>query len=126
MSAVGYARAAYDYASDYAEDVTLKAGDVVQVLQQVDDSWLKGKNRNKVGYFPVTYIEPLQLPPVDQGQKLFLSTRAFCGEVQGDLCFEVGKFFILDGVPGFDSVFHLTEIHLIYVSLCDVQKFAVK
>jgi len=91
MSAVGYARAAYDFVSEHPEDVMLQAGDVVQVLQQVDDSWLKGKNRNKVGYFPITYIEPLQLPSVKHGQKLFLTTRIFQGEVDGDLSFDVGK-----------------------------------
>jgi SH3 domain len=95
MSTVGYARAVYDFVSEHPEDVMLKAGDVVQVLQQVDDSWLKGKNRNKVGYFPVTYIQPLALPSVEAGQKLFLTTKPFCGEVDGDLSFEVGKHHVL-------------------------------
>jgi hypothetical protein len=116
MSSVGFARAAYDYISDYPEDVTLKAGDVVQVLQRVDDSWLKGKNRNKVGYFPVTYVEPLQLPPVDHGQKLFLSTRAFHGEVNGDLSFEVGKFKVCRQILHFDCVVCLIPGNLSYLA----------
>jgi len=90
MSGLGYARATYDFLSDHHEDVSLRAGDIVLVLEEVDDSWLKGKNHNKVGYFPRTYVESVQLPRVANGQQVFLATRPFIGEEDGDLSFDDG------------------------------------
>jgi len=91
MSGLGYARAAYDFVSEHQEDVSLRAGDIVLVLEEVDDSWLKGKNHNKVGYFPRTYVESVKLPHVSVGQIVFLATRPFIGERTGDLCFDDGQ-----------------------------------
>jgi len=91
MSGLGYARAAYDFVSEHQEYVSLRAGDIVLVLEEVNDSWLKGKNHNKVGYFPRTYVESVQLPHVSIGQRVFLATRHFTGEEVGDLSFDDGK-----------------------------------
>jgi len=90
MSGLGYARAAYDFVSERQEDVSLRAGDIVLVLEEVDGGWLKGKNHNKVGYFPRTYVEPVQLPRVSVGQRVYLATRPFTGEEVGDLSFDDG------------------------------------
>jgi len=90
MSGLGYARAIYDFVSEHQEDVSLRAGDIVLVLEEVDDSWLKGKNHNKVGYFPRTYVESVHLPRVSDGQQVFLATRPFTGEEVGDLSFDDG------------------------------------
>lgn len=87
---VGYARALYDFSSEHPEDVALRAGDVVQVLQQVDGSWLKGKNHNKVGYFPYNYVETLKLPALSSGQRLYLAVKSFHEGVKGDLDFDDG------------------------------------
>jgi len=95
MSGLGYARAVYDFEGAHQEDVSLRAGDTVLVLEEVDDSWLKGKNYNKVGYFPRTYVESLQLPQVSNGQQVFLATRPFAGEEVGDLSFDDGWHFIV-------------------------------
>jgi len=100
MSGLGYARAAFDFVSEYHEDVSLCAGDIVLVLEEVDDSWLKGKNHNKVGYFPRTYVEPMQLPHVAAGQRVFLATRPFTGEEHGDLSFDDGQY-------------HFTTVHIL-------------
>ena len=91
MSRVGFARALYDYVSDRQEDVSLAAGDIVQVLGELNSDWLKGRNHNKVGYFPRSYIEPLRLPSVSASQRLFLAVKPFIGQVQGDLSFNTGR-----------------------------------
>jgi len=91
MNGLGYARATYDFESEQQEYVSLRAGDIVLVLEEVDDSWLKGKNHNKVGYFPRTYVESVQLPRISHGQRIFLATRPFAGEEDGDLSFDDGQ-----------------------------------
>jgi len=92
MSGLGYARATYDFVSEHKENVSLNAGDIILILEEVDDSWLKGKNHNKVGYVPRSYVEPLQLPRVSNGQQVFLATRPFAGEEVGDLSFDDGLY----------------------------------
>ena len=92
MSGLGYARATYDFVSEHKENVSLNAGDIILILEEVDSSWLKGKNHNKVGYVPRSYIEPVQLPRVSDGQRVFLATRPFAGEEVGDLCFDDGLY----------------------------------
>jgi len=92
MSGLGYARAAYDFLSEHQEDVSLRAGDTVLVLEEVDENWLKGKNQNKVGYFPRTYVEAIQLPQVSYGERVFLGIRPFLGEVADDLSFDEGRY----------------------------------
>jgi len=94
MAGLGYARATYDFVSEHQEDVSLHAGDVVVVLEEVDGSWLKGKNHNKVGYFPRTYVESLRLPEVYDGQQVFLAVKPFVGEEVGDLSFDDGWCYL--------------------------------
>ena len=91
MSGLGYARAIYDFVSEHKENVSLHAGDIILILEEVDESWLKGKNHNKVGYVPRSYVEPVQLPRVSNGQRVFLATRPFAGEEPGDLSFDDGS-----------------------------------
>jgi len=91
MSGLGYARAVYDFVSEHKEDVSLRAGDIVLVLEEVDGNWLKGKNHNKVGYFPRSYVDSMQLPRVSNGQRVFLATRPFIGEEIGSLSFDDGQ-----------------------------------
>jgi len=92
MSGLGYARAIYDFVSQHQEEVSLCAGDVVLVMEEVDSNWLKGKNHKKVGYFPRTYVESIQLPQISRGQQVFLATRPFAGEEVGDLSFDDGWY----------------------------------
>jgi len=94
MSGLGYARATYDFVSEHQEDVSLRAGDIVLVLEEVDGMWLKGKNHNKVGYFPRSYVQSVQLPRVYNGQQVFLAVRPFAGEEVGDLSFDDGEYSI--------------------------------
>jgi hypothetical protein len=94
MSSLGYARALYDFTAQHQEDVSLSAGDVVQVLEEVDSNWLKGRNHNKVGYFPYSYIGPLDLPNIASNHRLFLAVKPFAGDEEGDLSFNEGDIII--------------------------------
>lgn len=49
--------AAYDYESEEAGDLTFSAGEVIEVLEKVDDSWWKGKIGDREGIFPATFVE---------------------------------------------------------------------
>ena len=56
----------YSNTADYEEVLTVTEGDIITVLDQVDDSWWKGDLRGRVGYFPRNYVELLPTEEVSQ------------------------------------------------------------
>eukprot|EP00116_Pleurobrachia_bachei_P002440 sb/3462702/ len=54
--------ALYEYAAQGPEEVSLAQGDLLVVLEKVDELWWYGKHKNgTVGLFPVTYVRELPL-----------------------------------------------------------------
>lgn len=45
-----------------ARELSFKRGDIIAVLDFVDDNWLSGELRGVRGLVPVTYIDPTPLP----------------------------------------------------------------
>ncbi|PVD22095.1 hypothetical protein C0Q70_17899 [Pomacea canaliculata] len=58
---LGYAQAVYDYSATSTSQVTLKNGDRIAILSKngQDKGWWKGENlrTQKVGYFPLAYVD---------------------------------------------------------------------
>ena len=55
--------AAFDYEAQGDQELTLRIGDLVEVLEQEDDTWWKGRTANGAeGMFPVGFTEPCQKP----------------------------------------------------------------
>lgn len=51
-------QALYDIDEVEAEDeLTFKAGDMIEVLETGEDGWWKGRLYGKVGLFPVNYVK---------------------------------------------------------------------
>ena len=52
-------KALFDYAGDYADDLSFKAGDIITVLSQEtdDEGWWKGKINKETGVFPSNHVE---------------------------------------------------------------------
>lgn len=46
-----------DYDAREDDDLTLRKGDIVHVLGEVSEYWLKGQLGNKIGIFPSNYVE---------------------------------------------------------------------
>ncbi|XP_071954916.1 nostrin-like [Antedon mediterranea] len=48
--------AKYDYDAQENDELTIKQGDVLKVLESMDDGWSKGELNGQVGVFPTSYI----------------------------------------------------------------------
>ncbi|KAI1887584.1 hypothetical protein AGOR_G00191810 [Albula goreensis] len=60
------ARAIYDFKAQTTKELTIKKGEVVNIIRQVDSNWYEGEHRGRVGIFPITYVE--KLPPTEKQQ----------------------------------------------------------
>jgi len=52
-----FARASFDFPPENERELELKKGDVVEVLQQVDEWWYGVLPDGREGYFPANYVE---------------------------------------------------------------------
>ena len=58
-------KAIFDYSSDLAEDLTFSSGDVIRLLEHVNEEWLRGMVGDRVGMFPKNFVEIIcDLPKV--------------------------------------------------------------
>ncbi|XP_051939799.1 sorbin and SH3 domain-containing protein 2 [Hippocampus zosterae] len=53
------ARAIYDFKAQTAKELTLKKGDAVNIIRQIDGNWYEGEHRGRVGIFPMAYVEKM-------------------------------------------------------------------
>lgn len=83
--------ALYDFNAASKDELSLCAGDVIELLERVGSEWLKGRLRDQEGIFPSQFVEvkeelPVAEPPVDDS----LSKALFDFEGQeGELTFKV-------------------------------------
>ena len=52
-------RALYDYQAQDAEELSLSAGDIVNLLRKEDSGWWVGELKGKKGLFPYNYVEEI-------------------------------------------------------------------
>ncbi|CCH46959.1 hypothetical protein BN7_6565 [Wickerhamomyces ciferrii] len=55
-----FVEAIYDYKPQQPEDLELRSGDKVQVLEHTSPDWWKGLNGSRSGMFPSNYVKPLE------------------------------------------------------------------
>ncbi|XP_039549714.1 SH3 domain-containing protein 19 [Pimephales promelas] len=55
-------QALYDFIPEGPGELTLKAGDVVSNVEQLDSDWYMGTCRNVSGFFPINYVKTLNKP----------------------------------------------------------------
>ena len=58
---VCFSRGPYCVATDQfiaqaSDDLSFQAGDVIELLERIDDSWLKGYMNGQVGIFPQVFV----------------------------------------------------------------------
>ncbi|KAK3823447.1 MAG: hypothetical protein J3Q66DRAFT_143193 [Benniella sp.] len=61
---IARAQALFDFAGEDEGDLPLKVGDIINVIEYLNDDWWRGILRNDVGIFPTAYVQEL-LPPAD-------------------------------------------------------------
>ena len=90
-----YAKATFDFIGESSTDLSFSVGDVVKITGVVDDNWVTGSlaGSSSTGSFPKSFVEPLTLPSVLTGQKLYLALQDFPADQIGDLELTKGNFF---------------------------------
>lgn len=58
----GKARAKFDFTAQTNLELPLKKGEVVVLTRRIDQNWWEGRNGNKTGIFPDSYVTILQEP----------------------------------------------------------------
>ncbi|KAJ7325075.1 hypothetical protein JRQ81_018095, partial [Phrynocephalus forsythii] len=97
MEAGSVVRAVFDFCPSVSEELPLFVGDIIEVLAVIDEFWLLGKKEGVTGQFPSSFVEPVDVPALKQGERLFICTSTFTSQEPGSLCLQRGDLVILDG-----------------------------
>lgn len=49
--------ARFDYEAGEPDDLDFVSGDVIRIIERVNDEWLRGELKGKTGVFPVAFVE---------------------------------------------------------------------
>ena len=90
-----YVKAQYKFDATRRNEVSLRVNDVAFVVQTIDANWYYGIVHKLAGNFPINFVQTLQLPPIRDGEKLFVGIGNFDGQVKGDLSFTKGTTRII-------------------------------
>lgn len=89
-----YGIALYDFVGTQSGDLDLKEGDLVYLIEAINDNWMQGRIGDREGVFPVNFIDvKIPLPGFDNN--VVTALYAFKAETTGDLSFEVSICFLL-------------------------------
>ena len=61
--------AVYDFGGRSADELSFKAGDIIQLIEKVDAAWWKGKLGRKEGVFPANYVKVVEDQPAKHKEK---------------------------------------------------------
>ncbi|VDP89022.1 unnamed protein product [Echinostoma caproni] len=50
-------RGLYDFEAENSSELAFSEGDVIRLIQQVDENWFEGELNGRRGYFPINYVE---------------------------------------------------------------------
>ncbi|XP_068923285.1 dynamin-binding protein isoform X1 [Petaurus breviceps papuanus] len=92
-------RAIFDFCPSVSEELPLFVGDVIEVLEVVDEFWLLGKKEDVTGQFPSSFVEIVTIPSMKHGERLFVCISEFLSQDMDSLSLHRGDLVILDGSP---------------------------
>ncbi|KAL1005659.1 hypothetical protein UPYG_G00061930 [Umbra pygmaea] len=52
-------KALYDFMAEEKDELSFRAGEVIEVLERTDESWWKGRVKGRIGLFPTNYTLPV-------------------------------------------------------------------
>lgn len=52
-------KALYDFEAENEGELGFEEGDIITLTSRIDDNWYEGMLHDKLGFFPVNYVEVL-------------------------------------------------------------------
>ncbi|XP_068124642.1 neutrophil cytosol factor 1 isoform X1 [Hyperolius riggenbachi] len=86
-----------DYEKSSKSELSVKGGDVVEVVEKNENGWWFCQMKNKRGWVPAAYLEPLDSPDESEEQdpnyagELHIATKGFSGELEDELAVSEGE-----------------------------------
>ncbi|KAG8587442.1 hypothetical protein GDO81_005663 [Engystomops pustulosus] len=90
-------RAIADYEKNTKSELSVKASDVVEVVEKTENGWWFCQMKNKRGWVPAAYLEPLDSPDESEEQdpnyegELHVTTKGYSGDLEDELNVEEGE-----------------------------------
>lgn len=92
-----------DFAADQEGDLSLKEGEVITLLERIDDDWMRGETSGQEGIFPMTFVEPYRVPSTvslsntsgHDNSGYAVCVTAFSAEQEGDLALTEGDEIVI-------------------------------
>ncbi|KAM4047047.1 neutrophil cytosol factor 1 [Anomaloglossus baeobatrachus] len=90
-------RAIADYVKNSKTELSVNADDVVDVVEKKENGWWFCQMKNKRGWVPAAYLEPLDSPDESEEQdpnyegELHVSTRDYSGDLEDELSVKEGE-----------------------------------
>lgn len=66
--------ALYKFVPQENEDLEMRPGDMITLLEDSNEDWWKGKIQDRIGFFPANFVQRVQ-----QNEKIFRCVRTFVG-----------------------------------------------
>uniref|UniRef100_A0A8C7DZ26 Dynamin-binding protein n=1 Tax=Oncorhynchus kisutch TaxID=8019 RepID=A0A8C7DZ26_ONCKI len=83
-------RAVFEFLPSVSEELPLFTGDVIEVLNVVDEFWLLGNKDGVTGQFPSTFVESVTIPSTKPEDKLYVCINDFSTAKPGSLPLQRG------------------------------------
>ncbi|CAF3955381.1 unnamed protein product [Rotaria magnacalcarata] len=93
---MSYAKAIFPYQTGVIGDLELQVDDVIEVLEQVDGNWIRGKLNGNIGLVPCKFIQQLPTVDIDNSQSLYIAHTDYRSGHAGDLQFRRGDLLIVN------------------------------
>ncbi|NXU10178.1 SH319 protein, partial [Pardalotus punctatus] len=87
---VEWCEALHDFTAETKDDLSFKKGDYIQVLEQVDSEWYRGRLNGKEGIFPAVFVQTCSGTPGGRKKGKAKALYDFHGENEDELSFKAG------------------------------------
>ncbi|XP_032357927.1 dynamin-binding protein isoform X1 [Etheostoma spectabile] len=94
MEAGSVVRAVFEFLPSVSEELPLFTGDVIEVLNVVDEFWLLGNKDGVTGQFPSTFVEEITIPSTKPGDRLYVCINDFSSAEPGHLSLKRGDVVV--------------------------------
>lgn len=56
-----FAQAQFDFSAQDSSQLSFRRGDIIEVLEHLDPHWWRGRLGGRIGFFPRSYVQSVQL-----------------------------------------------------------------